>query len=293
MRALKALRFVGAGASLLAGMGSSSIAEAPEKLDGPNSHKIVSVSAGEYPVGATDSPNNPARRVTLAEFGIADAETTNEQFSKFVAATGYVTDAERSGFGKVALEGMEEWKWEQVKGCDWRRPMGGHGPGWEKLRMHPVTQISGADAEAYCKWLGARLPTLDEWEVAARAGSRAKYPWGETFDPKKANVWNGELHLHNTKEDGFVYTSPVRAFPANAWGLHDVIGNVFEYCSDFPAGKSSTRLVSGRGGSWWCSFKTCSYFNLVDIGQMPRHGSLANQGFRIAFNLANLPASKR
>lgn len=267
----------------------------PDKRDGPNGHKIVPVAAGEYAVGAEDSPRNPARRVKLAAFGIADTETTNEQFAAFVAATGYVTDAERNGFGKVAVEGMGEWKWDQVKGAHWRKPMGGRGPGWEELLKHPVTQISGADAVAYCEWLGVRLPTLDEWEVAARAGSAARYPWGDKYDPKRANTWNGEMHLRNTREDGFVYTAPVRSYPENAWGLYDVIGNVFEYCADFPAGEkpdAAMHLIAGRGGSWWCSFNTCSYFNLVDIGEMVRYGTLSNQGFRIAVDAAKYRKSK-
>ena len=134
-----------------------------------------------------------------------------------------------------------------------------------------MTQISGADAEAYSVWAGGRLPTLDEWEVAARAGALTRYPWGDQFDAKRANVWNGATHAHNTLEDGWLYTSPVRTFPPNAWGLYDVIGNVFQYCSGLPGNHDDgdkQRFVAGRGGSWWCSAGTCNFFNLVDIGMM-------------------------
>jgi len=182
---------------------------------------------------------------------------------------------------------MPDWAWEETPGAQWRQPFGARGKSWEEIPTHPVTQISGADAEAYCKWLGVRLPTLNEWEVAARAGAKTRYPWGEAFDPKKANVWNGTSHLKNTREDGFVYTAPVKSYPPNAWGLYDVIGNVFEYCADQPIGSKSSdaeRFQSGRGGSWWCSFNTCHFFNLSDIGHMDKHGSLANQGFRIAMD---------
>jgi formylglycine-generating enzyme required for sulfatase activity len=223
----------------------------------------------------------------LKGFRISDAETTNEQFSKFIRATGFITDAEKRGYGLVATEGMPDWAWDEVPGACWRLPMGPAGPKAEDMLNHPVTQISGADAEAYCRWVGGRLPSLDEWEVAARAGSLARWPWGEEFDPRRANVWNGESHLHNTREDGWVYTSPVRSFPPNAWGLYDVIGNVFEYCSGLPQphkSGESKRLVSGRGGSWWCSAGSCNFFNLQDIGVMDRHGTLANQGFRVAFD---------
>lgn len=154
------------------------------------------------------------------------------------------------------------------------------------LANHPVTQISGADAAAYCKWIGGRLPTTDEWEVAARAGSLTRWPWGDNFDIHRANTWNGGDHRRNTREDGWVYTSPVRSFAPNSWGLYDVIGNVFEYCTASSlqfSGQKSHRLIFGRGGSWWCSAGTCNYFNLEDIGSMDRHGSLGNQGFRVVF----------
>ncbi len=271
-------------------------AEAPPQQGGPNNHLLVIVPAGTYAVGSPDSLRNPARKVALAAYAIATAETTNRQFAAFVAATHYVTDAEKLGTGKVSLEGMADWDWDQVKGANWRHPSGPGGTGWEELGDHPVTQISGSDAEAYCKWLGARLPTLDEWEVAARAGAKTRYPWGEKFDPKLANTWNGETHRRNTREDGFVYTAPVKSFKPNAWGLHDVIGNVFEYCSGLPNDAhpgDEAHLIAGRGGSWWCSFGTCHFFNLVDIGRMDKHGSLSNQGFRVAFDPAKMKGSSK
>ncbi len=266
-------------------------AEKPRRADGPNGHAFIIVPAGDYRIGAKDAPRNPSRMVTLKSFAIAEAETTNAQFAKFVAATSYVTDAEKRGFGKVSLEGMPDWAWKEVPGANWRRPLGDEGKSWEQLRDHPVTQISGADAEAYCQWLGVRLPTLNEWEVAARAGATTRYPWGEKFDPKNANIWNGDSHLKNTREDGHVYTSPVKSYPPNAWGLYDVIGNVFEYCAGQPldAKKSDEeRFICGRGGSWWCSANTCHFYNLVDFGRMDKHGSLANQGFRVVMETDKL-----
>lgn len=259
-----------------------------DENSGPNEYRLISVPTGDYWVGAVNHVVNPRRRVHLKGFRIADAETTNEQFARFVRATGYVSDAEKHGYGLVSKEGMIDWAWNQTPGASWRQPMGPDGPKAEDLPNHPVTQISGADAEAYCKWAGGRLPTLDEWEVAARAGSDTRWPWGDIFDPKLANVWNGENHLHNTREDGWVYTSPVRSYPPNAWGLYDVIGNVFEYCADLPQphrASERARLVSGRGGSWWCSTNCCNFFNLDDIGTMDLHGTLANQGFRIVFDV--------
>jgi formylglycine-generating enzyme len=256
-------------------------------VSGPNHHRLIPIPSGTYRVGVTNNERNPLRHVRLKAFRISDAETTNEQFARFVEATGYVTDAEKRGYGLVATEGMLDWAWDELPEASWRRPMGSRGPGVGALTNHPVTQISGADAEAYCRWVGGRLPTLDEWEVAARAGAVTRWPWGDTFDAQRANVWNGESHQHNTREDGWVYTAPVRSFPPNAWGLYDVIGNVFEYCAGLPPGTSPAEpsaLVSGRGGSWWCSARTCNFFNLEDIGTMDRHGTLSNQGFRVVFD---------
>lgn len=253
---------------------------------GPNGHRLIAVPAGHYLVGAAGPRTNPLRDVRLRGFWISDAETTNEEFSRFVLATGYKTDAERHGYGMVALEGMLDWAWDEVAGASWRWPQGTNGPSAASLPTHPVTQISGLDAEAYCHWLGGRLPTLDEWEVAARAGCRTRWPWGNKFLPAKANVWNGKDHRHNSRLDGWCYTSPVRSFPPNAWGLYDVIGNVFEYCANLPANSlgDAARLIAGRGGSWWCSAHTCNFYNLEDIGIMARDGSLSNQGFRVVFH---------
>lgn len=272
----------------------SASADTPAKEKGPNGHILVTVPAGKYELGGKGYELNPPHVATLRSFKIADAETTNAEFAEFVKATGYVTDAEKRGFGKVFHEGMEDWAWDDVKGACWRLPMGPDGPKAADLPNHPVTQISGADAEAYCKWLGARLPTIDEWEAAARAGAHTRYPWGDKFIAGRANIWNGETHAKETSDDGYVYTAPVRSYPPNAWGLYDVIGNVFEYCADLPEplhGREGT-FIAGRGGSWWCSANTCNSFNLVTIGHMDRHGSLANQGFRVVFDVqpAKLPA---
>lgn len=275
--------------------GSRPISVSPAR-PGPNEHQIVTIPSGIYKVGAPGNLRNPRRSTRLKSYRIADAETTNEQFGRFVNATGYLTDAEKRGYGLVSFEGMADWEWKEVKGANWRAPFGPGGPKADNQPNYPVTQISGADAEAYCNWLGGRLPTLDEWEVAARAGSMTRWPWGNTFDPRRANVWNGESHRHNTREDGWVYTSPVRSFPPNAWGLYDVIGNVFEYCSRLPRTISETdagRLVAGRGGSWWCSASTCNFYNLEDIGTMDRHGTLANQGFRIVFDIVSPTGSRQ
>ncbi len=252
-----------------------------------NGHVFVRVPAGTYSLGEKEHRRNPRHAVKLKAFEIATTETTNAQFARFVKATGYVTDAEKNGEAPSFHEGMMDWEWTPTKGAYWRFPFGPERPGIEDKMDHPVTQISATDAEAYCRWAGVRLPMLDEWEAAARAGSDTLYPWGDEKMPKgkpMANFWQGKTHAKNTMEDGFLYTAPVGSFPPNKWGLYDVVGNVFEYCTSdpMPAWVHSKNACVGRGGSWWCSSGTCSFFNLVDIGQMNRKASFPNQGFRVA-----------
>lgn len=268
----------------------SSFATGAEAIPGKNDHRLVKVPAGEYPLGDTTHPLNKPRTFKTEGFFISDAETTNAQFAAFVAATGYKTRAEKQGWSLVGGEGSAEWEWKHMDGADWKHPFGPDGPSADKLPDHPVTQISGEDARAYAKWIGGRLPHIDEWETAARAGAKTPFPWGNTFQPKAANTWNGKSHLKNTREDGFVLTSPVRSYPPNAWGLYDVIGNVFEYCEGHPPWMTKAdaqRRICGRGGSWWCSSHSCDFHNLLDIGSMFKTASLPNQGFRVIFDLSD------
>ncbi|MDP4623990.1 MAG: formylglycine-generating enzyme family protein [Akkermansiaceae bacterium] len=268
-------------------LGLSAICQG-EAVGEPHGHRLVTVPAGKYELGSQDHSLNKPHVFETKGFRIADAETTNAQFAAFVEATGYVTHAERNGWSLVGGEGDAEWVWKKIEGADWRHPFGADGQVAADLPDHPVTQISGEDARAYCKWAGGRLPHFDEWEVAARAGAKTLYPWGGEIEAKHANIWNGENHRKNTREDGFVLTAPVRSFPPNTWGLYDVIGNVFEYCEGYPVwmdAKDMERKICGRGGSWWCSAGTCHFYNLLDMGRMFRTASLPNQGFRIVFEM--------
>ena len=265
----------------------AAFASAAETKPGPNNHLLVRIPAGVYPLGSDEHKVNRRHDFKTEGFLISEAETTNAQFGAFVTATGYKTHAERSGWSLIGGEGSAEWEWKRSEGADWRHPFGPDGPDATKLPDHPVTQISGEDARAYCRWIGGRLPQIDEWETAARAGATTKYPWGKDYAEKSANTWNGVSHLKNTRADGFVLTAPVKSYPANAWGLYDVIGNVFEYCEGVPPWMTSEvkeKRICGRGGSWWCSDGSCSFFNLLDIGSMIKTASLPNQGFRVVFD---------
>jgi formylglycine-generating enzyme len=248
----------------------------------------IAVPAGEYRLGAPGHPLNPQRTVKISAYEIADAEVTNAEFAEFVRQTGFKTDAEKRGKAQTFQHGKQEWKWVEVAEAQWRWPLGkAGGIAAEGHLRHPVTQVSQRDAEAYAAWASARLPTQNEWEVAARAGSTTLYPWGDIWDVKRGNIWTGKSHQQDDKADGWEYTAPVRSYVPNAWGLYDVVGNVFEYVADLPPGlqastKMKQRLGSSRGGSWWCSAGSCRFFNLVSMGTLQRSASLPNQGFRLA-----------
>ncbi|WP_089901221.1 SUMF1/EgtB/PvdO family nonheme iron enzyme [Chitinophaga arvensicola] len=243
----------------------------------------VLVPKGSYRVGQRQHGLNPARTVQVDSFYIAACETTNRQFAAFVAATGYVTDAEQRHDALVFVPGLREFEWNNDSTAYWRYPNGVAVGGIENKMEHPVTCISYKDVLAYCTWAGVRLPTLDEWEIASRAGSNGTYFFGEKKKDigRYANVWHGADHLQADSSDGYMYTSPVGSFQPNAWGLYDVYGNVFEFCSGKVKPDENPRLAHARGGSWWCSATSCSFFNSVDIGRVNRRASFSNQGFRV------------
>jgi formylglycine-generating enzyme len=187
---------------------------------------------------------------------------TNRQFKDFVRATGYVTTAEVapdpadypgalphmiyagslvfSPPGRpVDLNDWSQW-WEFMKGANWRRPYGPKS-NINALDNHPVVHVSHADALAYASWAGKHLPTEAEWEFAARGGlDGADYAWGDELAPggaHRANTWQGDFPNQNQCADGFERTSPVTAFAPNDYGLHDMIGNVWEWTDDWYAAK--------------------------------------------------------
>jgi len=187
-------------------------------------------------------------------------EVTNEQFEKFVKATGYVTVAEQqpdpADFPNVPKEKLvpfsgvfmpparckpedckhcDQW-WKPVDGASWRQPRG-PGSDIKGKEKHPVVHVAWDDVLAYCKWAGKRLPTEAEWEYAARGGLEGKrYYWGDELKPGgkwMANIWQGAFPCENTLEDGHRGTAPVGSYPPNAFGLYDMCGNVWEWTSDW------------------------------------------------------------
>lgn len=245
---------------------------------------FIQVPAATYVVGKKGHVLNPLRKVSLAAYSIADKETTNAQFAAFIKATGYITDAERNHNSLVFIPGLEEFKWMEDSTASWRYPNGRARGGIEGKMDHPVAGISYSDIMAYCKWSGYRLPTLEEWEVAARAGSSTDYFFGTKSNSISlyGNIWTGLDHLKADSADGYMYTAPVGSFAPNAWGLYDVYGNVFEFCSGKLKPTESSSIAHARGGSWWCSVHSCGFFNSYDIGRVNVHASFSNQGFRVA-----------
>lgn len=244
---------------------------------------FVLIREGRYTLGKKGHTKNPLRQISIPRFWIARKETTNARFAAFVQATGYITDAEKRKNALVYKPGLKEFEWYNDTTANWRYPNGRVRGGIEDRMNHPVTCISYSDILAYCRWAGVRLPTLDEWEIACRAGTTTDFHFGNDTGLliRHANTWQGKDHLVPDSTDGFLYTSPVGQFAPNPWGLYDVYGNVFEFCTGKLPGSSAT-TAHARGGSWWCSHRSCHFFNSYDIGQVNIHASFSNQGFREA-----------
>jgi len=243
----------------------------------------VYVPEGTYTVGTHEYIENPLRKVETKGFLIARYELTNAAFAKFVEATGYVTLAERAKDAQVFEPGLEEFRWLEDSTAYWRFPNGISRGGIEDKMDHPVTCISYWDAMAYCKWAGVRLPTFDEWEIAAKAGSGDKYFEGATSENigEYANIWHQKDHLQADHSDGYMYTSPVGRFKPNPWGLYDILGNIFEFCEGTLPRDNGRKVAHGRGGSWWCSKNSCASFNTIFIGSVSPYASFSNLGFRV------------
>jgi formylglycine-generating enzyme required for sulfatase activity len=251
----------------------------------PNLDDMVAVPAGEFIMGSDRHyvEEAPSRRVSVDAFLIDRTPVTVAMFARFVADTGHVTLAEiapdprdypgmppelaragsivfRQPAGPVEMDHMQ-W-WEFVTGADWRHPEGPDSS-IEGREDHPVTHIAHGDAAAYADWAGKVLPSEAEWEFAARGGFDCRdYAWGDELEPRgmlMANYWHGNFPTENLMSDGFAGTSPVGSFPANGFGLLDMIGNVWEWTDDwYSEGVQSRQCCvprNPRGGSRESSFE--------------------------------------
>jgi sulfatase modifying factor 1 len=279
------------------------------------------VPAGTFTYGCDRHEGHPAdgegpsRLVQLESFRIDRCAVTNARFARFVAATSYVTDAERLGWSFV-FAGLlpDDFKdtrgvaaapwWRQVFGANWRQPEGPQSDlsGRDDL---PVVQVSHTDALAFAAWAGKRLPTEAEWEKAARGGLEGKrFPWGDEETPNGAhrcNVWQGTFPSDNSRDDGFYGLAPVDAFAPNGFGLHNMSGNTWEWCSDWFAGRrfgaSVTQAIVDprgpnagthrvmRGGSFLCHPSYCwRYRNGARSASTP-DSATGHVGFRCVRDL--------
>lgn len=287
---------------------------------------MVLITGGTFKMGNEEFTDaKPVHVITVSSFLMDAHEVTNKEFNRFVKATNYITVAERQldpkdypgvppnllvpgsavftpSVKKVQLDNPLQW-WQYVAGADWRHPKGiassikGH-------EMDPVVQVCYDDAVAYAQWAGKRLPTEAEWEYAARAGKNySQYYWGTALKPKGkwvANIYQGSFPDNNTLEDGFKDIAPVESYPANAFGLFDMEGNVWEWCADYyrpdyynhspaknpkgpadsfdPEEPSAVKRVQ-RGGSFICSDDYCNRYKAGSRGK----GEISSAGNNIGF----------
>ena len=245
------------------------------KPPGPAPAGMTWIPGGQFWMGSNDermADTKPWHRVYVDGYWMDKTEVTNEQFARFVKATGYVTVAERKPRPEeypqalpgmlvagsvvfsppahpVALNNQFQW-WNYVSGANWRHPEGPKSDITGRMN-HPVVHIAYEDAVAYCNWAGKRLPTEAEFEFASRGGlDRKHYAWGDEFMPSgkhMANTFQGHFPDTNTGEDGYLATAPVVSFPANGYGLFDMAGNVWEWTSDwYRADYYQTLAASGE-----------------------------------------------
>ena len=216
--------------------------------------QMINISSGIFQIGASDGLENerPVYLVSMQPFSLGRTEVTNAEYAAFVGITGYVTQAERAGWGWV-------WSgtWRPVYGANWRQPQGPttQGPTYSITQRfnHPVVQVSWLDAQVYCQWQGLRLPTDAEWEYAARGSVNSLYPWGNVLPRdggrQRANYGTEACCAPDT-QDGHVLTAPVGSYPfgVSPSGAHDMAGNVWEWVADERSNHAGLKIV--RGGGW-------------------------------------------
>ena len=314
------------------------------KLPGPAPEGMVWIPGGEFSMGGAVPSEGvctpatmhsmddaqPIHRVYVNGFWMDTNDVSNLEFAKFVQATGYITVAERTPTkeefptappenlvagsivftptrGPVPLNDLFQW-WSYVPGANWRHPTG-PGSNLRGREKYPVVQVAYEDAVAYAKWAGKRLPTEAEWEFAARGGQTGKtYAWGDEFHPGgkwMANIYTGQFPYHDTGEDGYVGIAPCGQFPPNGYGLFDMAGNVWQWCSDWYRPDYYAQLVAAggvarnpqgppasydpghdrprrvqRGGSFLCTDQYCTRYMMGTRGKDDIDTSCNHVGFR-------------
>ena len=297
---------------------------------------MVHVAGGTFTMGSDShyEEEAPAHRVTVGGFWIDRCAVTNAEFRAFVDATGYVTLCERpvdparypgadpalcvpsscvfvKPLRPVNLQDSYNW-WTYIAGADWRHPEGPD-TSIEGRDDDPVVHVAYEDALAYAAWLAKSLPTEAEWEFAARGGLEgAEFAWGDELVPDgvyMANTWQGEFPVENLQLDGYEFRSPVGSFPPNGYGLYDMIGNVWEWTTDWygpyrraenaccgqinpHGGKRSTSYDPSlknihiprkaiKGGSFLCAYNYCRRYRPAARMAQAVDTSTNHLGFRL------------
>jgi len=278
--------------------------------------QAIFVRGGKTHVG-TDEPEiaqdgeGPARDITIRDFSLEATTVTNARFAAFVAATGFVTEAERFGWAAVFFNSPERLRsaqaagsalpwWHRVDGASWKAPEGPGSTIVDRLD-HPVVQVSWADAKAFADWVGGRLPGEAEWEHAARGGNqKQRFPWGNAEPTDEAiwcNIWQGTFPEHNLETDGYLRTAPARSYSPNALGFYNMAGNVWEWMQDPYRIRSMSRQAKARntqalahqdkvlkGGSFLCHKSYCYRYRIAARMGLSPDSATSNTGFRVAYD---------
>jgi formylglycine-generating enzyme required for sulfatase activity len=299
--------------------------------------ELVEVPGGSFRMGSTSfyPEEAPIHTAAVSAFAVERHPVTNQQFAEFADTTGYSTVAEqaidaslfpgadpaelvpgamvfRPALGPVNLRDWRQW-WMWSPGASWRHPFGPDSDVADKPD-HPVVQVAYPDAAAYARWAGRRLPTEAEWEFAARGGTTTVYPWGDAEQPDgrlMANTWQGRFPYRNDGALGWVGTSPVGTFAPNAFGLLDIIGNVWEWTTtEFsahhridrpagncctlpaPAGAAANPAISQtlKGGSHLCSPEYCHRFRPAARSPQSQDTATSHIGFRCVADCRPAPS---
>jgi sulfatase modifying factor 1 len=270
-----------------------------------DSSDMVLIDSATFEMG-TNKPvfesdhEGPVRNVSVNSFYLDMYEVSNEKFNEFIQKTGYITEAEQFGdsfiFEMLVPESEREkykdfravqapW-WIKMKGVTWNHPEGKDSTIDERMD-HPVIHVSWNDAKKYCDFVGKRLPTEAEWEMACRAGLKQKlYPWGNKLNPKGehwANIWQGEFPMTNTAEDGYISTAPINSFSPNKFGLYNMAGNVWEWTQDNWLNDPDAKVK--KGGSYLCHESYCWRYRCAARSFNTKDSSAGNLGFRCAVDI--------